>query len=105
MTKALMDLIHAYAEAHGADMSNVPASDEASTALKAALEQQGEPVAWMDNDGNISDNNDHGMFNTPLYTAAPAPQPQTDAEYQHMTTNGAKAWAGVDPQELRTGAA
>ena len=44
MTKALMDLIHAYAEAHGADMSNVPASDEASTALKAALAQQGEPV-------------------------------------------------------------
>ena len=33
-----------------------------------------------------------------------APQPMTDAEYQHMTANGAKAWAGVDPQELRTGA-
>ena len=46
MTKALMDLIHAYAEAHGADMSNVPASDEASTALKAALAQQGEPEYW-----------------------------------------------------------
>jgi hypothetical protein len=50
MTKALMGLIHAYAEAHGADMSNVPASNEASAALKAALAQQGEqqPVAVSD---------------------------------------------------------
>ena len=43
---------------------------------RTALAQQGqEPVAYMDNDGNISDNNDHGTFNTPLY-AAPAPQAQ-----------------------------
>ena len=57
--------------------------------IRAALAQQGqEPVAYMDNDGNISDNNDHGTFNTPLY-AAPAPQAQpvaqpTDHSEQHL---------------------
>ena len=30
------------------------------------------PVAWMDADGNFSDNNDYGTFNTPLYTSPPA---------------------------------
>jgi hypothetical protein len=29
--------------------------------------------------------------------------PQTDAEYQRMTSNGAAAWIGVDTQTLRTG--
>ena len=52
-------------------------------AIKAALAQQGqEPVAYMDNDGNISDNNDHGTFNTPLY-AAPAPQAQPAQASDH----------------------
>ena len=32
----------------------------------AALSQ--EPVAWMDADGNISDNNDYNCFPIPLYT-------------------------------------
>lgn len=27
-----------------------------------------EPVAWMDADGNVSDNNDHKCFPIPLYT-------------------------------------
>ena len=27
-----------------------------------------EPFAWMDEDGNVSDNNDHGCFSIPLYT-------------------------------------
>jgi hypothetical protein len=27
-----------------------------------------EPVAWMDRDGNVSDNNDHNCFPIPLYT-------------------------------------
>jgi hypothetical protein len=30
-----------------------------------------EPVAWMDADGNVSDNNDHKCFPIPLYTTAP----------------------------------
>ena len=27
-----------------------------------------EPMAWMDADGNVSDNNDHKCFPIPLYT-------------------------------------
>ena len=27
-----------------------------------------EPVAWMDADGNVSDNNDHKCFPIPIYT-------------------------------------
>jgi len=30
-----------------------------------------EPVAWMDVDGNVSDNNDHKCFPIPLYTSPP----------------------------------
>jgi hypothetical protein len=33
-----------------------------------AKQEQGEPVAWMDADGNVSDNNDHKCFPIPLYT-------------------------------------
>jgi hypothetical protein len=33
-----------------------------------AKQEQGEPVAWMDVDGNVSDNNDHKFFPIPLYT-------------------------------------
>jgi len=33
-----------------------------------AKQEQGEPVAWMDADGNVSDNNDHRCFPIPLYT-------------------------------------
>jgi len=37
--------------------------------LKAQLAQtEQEPVAWMDADGNVSDNNDHKCFPIPLYT-------------------------------------
>jgi hypothetical protein len=36
---------------------------------KHNLEQ--EPVAWMDADGNVSDNNDHKCFPIPLYTTPP----------------------------------
>jgi hypothetical protein len=32
---------------------------------------QQEPVAWMDADGNVSDNNDHKCFPIPLYTTPP----------------------------------
>jgi hypothetical protein len=39
----------------------------------AELESQ-EPVAWMDADGNVSDNNDHKCFPIPLYTHPPQPE-------------------------------
>lgn len=43
---------------------------------------------------------------TAMQSAQPvSAQPMTQDEYERMTTNGAKAWAGVDPQELRTGLA
>ena len=55
--------------------------DQAITAIKEALaehamretqrlgqEIEQEPVAWMDADGNVSDNNDHKCFPIPLYT-------------------------------------
>ena len=34
------------------------------------------PVAWMDRDGNFSDNNDHRCFPIPLYTITHPPQPE-----------------------------
>jgi hypothetical protein len=33
------------------------------------------PVAWMDRDGNFSDNNDHKCFPIPLYTITHPPRP------------------------------
>ena len=50
--------------------------------LKEALAKQehGEPVAWMDVDGNVSDNNDHKCFPIPLYTTPPQRKPLTDEE-------------------------
>jgi hypothetical protein len=35
------------------------------------MAQTQEPVAWMDADGNVSDNNDHKCFPIPLYTHPP----------------------------------
>ena len=35
---------------------------------KALAQPEQEPVAWMDADGNVSDNNDHKCFPIPLYT-------------------------------------
>ena len=43
---------------------------DASLKAKAAQPEQ-EPVAWMDADGNVSDNNDHKCFPIPLYTSPP----------------------------------
>jgi hypothetical protein len=45
---------------------------------KAQPEQ--EPVAWMDVDGNVSDNNDHKCFPIPLYTQPPQRKPLTKEE-------------------------
>ena len=47
-------------------------ADKAITAIKEALTQpEQEVVAWMDADGNVSDNNDHKCFPIPLYTHPP----------------------------------
>jgi len=59
-----------YWDIHGG--LNQPTED-AITSLRQAiaeLESQ-EPVAWMDADGNVSDNNDHKCFPIPLYTHPP----------------------------------
>jgi hypothetical protein len=49
---------------------------EAITSIKAALAQPAqEPVAWMDRDGNFSDNNDYKCFPIPLYTITHPPRP------------------------------
>jgi len=46
--------------------------EQAITALKARLAQpEQEALAWMDVDGNVSDNNDHKCFPIPLYTHPP----------------------------------
>jgi len=37
-------------------------------AEKALAQPEQEPVAWMDADGNVSDNNDHKCFPIPIYT-------------------------------------
>ena len=41
------------------------------------------PAAWMDADGNVSDNNDHKCFPMPLYTALPE-----------------RTWAGLTDDEM-----
>jgi hypothetical protein len=74
-------------------------ADEAIKALEEALakQEQGEPVAWMDADGNVSDNNDHKCFPIPLYTT---PQQRTwvgltDEEIERLIHN-----FGNDPHTL-----
>ena len=47
------------------------------------MAQTQEPVAWMDADGNVSDNNDHKCFPIPLYTTPPQ-----------------RAWVGLTEEEI-----
>ena len=64
--------------------------NEAITALKERLAQpKQEPVAWMDVDGNVSDNNDHKCFPIPLYTTPPQRNPLTHEQRQELMS---KAW-------------
>lgn len=44
----------------------------------ASQPAQQEPVAWMDRDGNFSDNNDHKCFPIPLYTITHPIPPQQE---------------------------
>lgn len=43
--------------------------------MKPAQFNNQEPVAWMDADGNVSDNNDHKCFPIPLFTTPPQRKP------------------------------
>ena len=43
-------------------------TDVIEKGLEALAQSEQEPVAWMDADGNVSDNNDHKCFPIPLYT-------------------------------------
>jgi len=64
--------------------------DKAITAIKEALAQpEQEPVAWMDADGNVSDNNDHKCFPIPLYTLPPQRKPLTDEEIDNINYTSA----------------
>ena len=44
---------------------------DAAKVIEALAQPEQEPVAWMDVDGNVSDNNDHKCFPIPLYTQPP----------------------------------
>ena len=49
------------------------------------MTQEQEPVAWMDADGNVSDNNDHKCFPIPLYTTPP--QRKEPPDWFHAVEN------------------
>jgi hypothetical protein len=59
----------------------------------AELESQ-EPVAWMDADGNVSDNNDHKCFPIPLYTTPP------QRTWVGLTEDDEIPWDGVDAKSF-----
>jgi len=72
--------------------TGVDKANEAITSLSQAiaeLESQ-EPVAWMDADGNVSDNNDHKCFPIPLYTHPPQEQHSCDK----------RTWVGLTDDEV-----
>ena len=46
-------------------------ADSMQEVQRLGQEIEQEPVAWMDVDGNVSDNNDHKCFPIPLYTTPP----------------------------------
>ena len=50
------------------------------------------PVAWMDADGNVSDNNDHKCFPIPLYTHLPQRKPLTDDELSDIWFKQSTDW-------------
>ena len=61
--------------------NNYPPQPEQEPVVWADYESKGihhKPVAWMDADGNVSDNNDHKCFPIPLYTTPPQRKPLTD---------------------------
>jgi len=49
-------------------IEEVLAEHAMSEVQRLGQEIEQEPVAWMDADGNVSDNNDHKCFPIPIYT-------------------------------------
>jgi hypothetical protein len=84
--KLALEALEMYCE-HGAILKPI----QTRNTIKAALAQPAQepvawssyeydgihhkPVAWMDRDGNFSDNNDHKCFPIPLYTITHPPRP------------------------------
>ncbi len=64
------------------------------------LESQ-EPVAWMDADGNVSDNNDHKCFPIPLYTHPPQRTEQEPVACDGDFPEGFDESLGIPAQALR----
>ena len=64
--KQMVDVLE-YWDVYGGLHQPTEEAIEAGKQAIAELESQ-EPVAWMDADGNVSDNNDHKCFPIPLYT-------------------------------------
>ncbi len=86
---------------------------DAITALRSALEQPAEPVAWgmPDAEGNMSDSITHDekqtdmkgwaqQYSTPLYTAPPQRKPLTDAEFCEQWLKQTGRIMGTDKQLL-----
>ena len=71
-----------------------PTLDRAITSLRQAIKEleNQEPVAWMDADGNYSDNNDYKCFPIPLYTHPP------QLKWVGLTNEErARIWANSNP--------
>jgi hypothetical protein len=81
------------------DEQTIKKIKQSITALEEVLAQpEQEPVAWMDADGNVSDNNDHKCFPIPLYTITPPQRkPLTDEQIQQivLTAHGNQDWTLV----------
>jgi len=78
--KQMVEALETYGDKHrktylleGAWDEEITKGDAAIQAGKQAIKEleSQEPLAWMDADGNVSDNNDHKCFPIPLYTAPP----------------------------------
>ncbi len=71
------------------------AQSEQKPVVWADYESKGihhKPVAWMDADGNVSDNNDHKCFPIPLYTHLPQRKPLTNDELADLWYKQSLDW-------------
>ena len=63
------------------------------------------PVAWMDRDGNFSDNNDHKCFPIPLYTITHPPRPwvglTVDERYECVHGDAEDSWDVAEAVEAK----
>jgi len=75
--KQMVEALETYGDKHrktylleGAWDEEITKGDAAIQAGKQAIKEleSQEPLAWIDADGNVSDNNDHKCFPIPLYT-------------------------------------